>query len=250
MNKKNNKQLFDLNEYVKVKRNFFNNENKCLAMSKKYFQTNPKSKLFNQMYYTASDYSDFDKYGFLNFMYYFSISFSEKDNKISFSKKDNKNKNKNKNKNNKNNDLIKLYNDIDYNSVKNTFEYIFYKFKKGVFIIIEDNKLRTYLPFSNAKFENDYLAQTYLNEEEKNDIDTIVSFTNINNKLRIPNTRRSKLEQKLNKFQVLRGSIIAGNDNENLLREFRMLLVELNAEGYISKKETSDILLQMLKMNI
>ena len=89
-----------------------------------------------------------------------------------------------------------------------------------------------------------------LSEDEKNVIDTLVSFTCINNRLKIPNTRRSKLEQKLNKFNVLRGSIIAGNDNENLLREFRMLLVELNAEGYISKKETSDILLQLMKLNI
>ncbi len=89
-----------------------------------------------------------------------------------------------------------------------------------------------------------------LSEDEKNDIDTIVSVTEINTRLRVPNTRRSKLEQKLNKFNVLRGSIIAGNNNENLLREFRMLLVELNSEGYVSKKETSDILLQMLRMNI
>ena len=89
-----------------------------------------------------------------------------------------------------------------------------------------------------------------LSEDEKNVIDTIVSFTCINNRLKIPNTRRSKLEQKLNKFNVLRGSIIAGNDNENLLREFRVLLVELNTEGYISKKETSDILLQLMKLNI
>ena len=89
-----------------------------------------------------------------------------------------------------------------------------------------------------------------LNEDEKNDIDTVVSFTNINNRLKIPNTRRSTLERKLNQFNVLRGSIIAGNDNENLLREFRVLLVELNAEGYISKKETSDVLLQLMKLNI
>ena len=89
-----------------------------------------------------------------------------------------------------------------------------------------------------------------LSEDEKNDIDTIISKTDINTRLRVPNTRRSKLESKLNKFQVLKGSIIAGNDNENLLREFRMLLVELNGEGFISKKETSDILLHMLKMNI
>jgi hypothetical protein len=166
---KNNKQLFDLEEYVKTKRNFFNNEDKCLKMKKKYFQTNPKSKLYNQMYFTVYDYADFNKYGFLNFMYYISLSFSKKDNKNNNkSKKDNKSKNVNKLKNgNKKNDLIKLYENIDYNSVKNSFEYIFYKFKKGVFVIIEDNKLRAYLPLSNAKYENDFIKQTYLNEEEK-----------------------------------------------------------------------------------
>ena len=89
-----------------------------------------------------------------------------------------------------------------------------------------------------------------LNEDERNILNQIVEKTEINTRLRVPNTRRSKLEQKLNKFNVLRGSIIAGNNNENLLRDFRMLLVELNSEGYVSKKETSDILLQMLRMNI
>ncbi len=89
-----------------------------------------------------------------------------------------------------------------------------------------------------------------LNEDERNIINEIVEKTEINTRLRIPNTKRSKLEKKLNKFNVLRGSIIAGNNNENLLREFRMLLVELNSEGFISKKETSDILLHLLHLNI
>jgi len=89
-----------------------------------------------------------------------------------------------------------------------------------------------------------------LNEDERNILNEIVEKTEINTRLRIPNTKRSKLEKKLNKFNVLRGSIIAGNNNENLLREFRMLLVELNAEGFISKKETSDILLHLLHLNI
>ena len=49
---------------------------------------------------------------------------------------------------------------------------------------------------------------------------------------------------------MLKGSIIAGNDSTELLKDFRRLLIELNGEGYVSKKETSDILLQMLQMNI
>ena len=89
-----------------------------------------------------------------------------------------------------------------------------------------------------------------LNEDEKNDIDTIVSFTNINNRLKIPNTKRSRLEKDLNKFNVLRGSIIAGNDSKDLLKDFRRLLLHLTNENYISKKECNEVLMEMLKLNI
>ena len=89
-----------------------------------------------------------------------------------------------------------------------------------------------------------------LNEDEKNDIDTIVSFTNINNRLKIPNTKRSKLEKDLHKFNVLRGSIIAGNNNTEMLKDFRRLLLSLTNENYISKKECNEVLMEMLKLNI
>ena len=89
-----------------------------------------------------------------------------------------------------------------------------------------------------------------LNEDEKNDIDTIISKTDINTRLRVPNTKRSRLEKDLNKFNVLRGSIIAGNDSKDLLKDFRLLLLKLSNSGYISKKETSEVLMEMLKLNI
>ena len=89
-----------------------------------------------------------------------------------------------------------------------------------------------------------------LNECEKNDIDTIISKTDIDTRLRVPNTKRSKLEKDLNKFNVLRGSIIAGNDNVELLKDFRRLLLSLTNENYISKKECNDVLMELLKLNI
>ena len=89
-----------------------------------------------------------------------------------------------------------------------------------------------------------------LDEIKKKDIDTIVSITNINTRLKVLNTKRSQLDKKLNKINVLRGSIIAGSDSTELLEDLRRQLIELNGEGYISKKETSDILLEMLKLNL
>ncbi len=89
-----------------------------------------------------------------------------------------------------------------------------------------------------------------LNEDEKNDIDTIISKTDIDTRLRVPNTKRSKLERDLNKFNVLRGSIISGNDSTELLKDFRRLLLQLTNENYISKKECNEVLMEMLKLNI
>jgi len=89
-----------------------------------------------------------------------------------------------------------------------------------------------------------------LNEDEKNDIDTIISKTDIDTRLRVPNTKRSKLERDLNKFNVLRGSIISGNDSTELLKDFRRLLLHLTNESYISKKECNEVLMELLKLNI
>ena len=144
-----NDQLFNLNSYEKSKRNYFNKKENCNEKKKRFrVQTNPKFRLFDQMYYTAGDFDDFNKYGLLNFSYYFSLE------------------HQNKNRAN-NGSLIPLYRSINYDSVYNTFEYIFYKFKKGVFVIIQDNKLRCFLPMSNKNYENDFYRQTYLNDEEK-----------------------------------------------------------------------------------
>jgi len=89
-----------------------------------------------------------------------------------------------------------------------------------------------------------------LNEDEKNDIDTIISKTDIDTRLRVPNTKKTRLERDLHKFNVLRGSIISGGDNIEMLRDFRRLLLHLTNENYISKKECNEVLMELLKLNI
>lgn len=44
-------------------------------------------------------------------------------------------------------------------TVDDTFQYIFHKFKKGLFVKIQDNKLAVFLPFSNANFVNEWSEQ-------------------------------------------------------------------------------------------
>ncbi len=46
--------------------------------------------------------------------------------------------------------------DLESICVKNTFNYIFNKLKKGIFVKIKDNKLSVFLPFSKHKYTNEW----------------------------------------------------------------------------------------------
>jgi hypothetical protein len=89
-----------------------------------------------------------------------------------------------------------------------------------------------------------------LNDDERNVINQIVEKSEINTRLKVPNTKKTQLEKDLHKFNVLRGSIISGGDNVEMLKDFRRLLLHLTNENYISKRECNEVLMEMLKLNI
>lgn len=145
--------IFSLNYLRSVKHNSFNSKNECSKhiLKKGYYGpiTNPRFKLFDQAYFHAGDQKDIDKYALLPLRYSYSDQSLNDTFKLS------------------KHPICKLYKNIDYNSINNTFNYMFYKFKKGTFVIIKDNKLLTFLPFSNANFSNDWVKQTYFSMDEK-----------------------------------------------------------------------------------
>jgi len=48
------------------------------------------------------------------------------------------------------------YTNVKANSCIDTFRYIFHKFKKGIFVKIQNNQLKVFLPFSKANFTNEW----------------------------------------------------------------------------------------------
>ncbi|QHR78438.1 putative lipopolysaccharide-modifying enzyme protein [Lymphocystis disease virus 4] len=52
--------------------------------------------------------------------------------------------------------IWKKYENRPVKSVENTFKYLFYKFKKGIFVQIRNNELVTFLPFSNEDYVNEW----------------------------------------------------------------------------------------------
>ena len=150
----NDNKMFSLNKFRKIKSNSYNSSEECLKNSYKYgkeFQTNPSFNKFDQTYFHSGDFKDINKYGLLPLRYFYSND-DNKNDEIS---------------NKKNTTIFKLYKKIDFISVRNTFDYMFNKFKKGIFVIINNNKLVVFLPFSNAFYKNNWIKQTYFSEEDK-----------------------------------------------------------------------------------
>lgn len=51
---------------------------------------------------------------------------------------------------------IDIYRDLSCEDVIHTFEYIFHKYKKGIFFKIVENELRVFLPFSKIEYTNEW----------------------------------------------------------------------------------------------
>lgn len=85
-----------------------------------------------------------------------------------------------------------------------------------------------------------------LTEPEKQYLYTVAKKSNILDKFTIPTPSKDQQEKDIHKFEVLRGQIMAGNDNKDLIREFKLLVVKLSKSGDLPKKEASDILEELV----
>jgi hypothetical protein len=176
-NSNNEHKLFSLNKFRKIKENCYNKKTDCEQTAKKYIQTNPRFPKFDQVYFHAGDMKDMNKYGLLPLRYFYSKENNEETIKKDIKKDMKKNiKNiKDKTKEQlltKVDPIYKLYKNIDYTSVLNSFHYMFDKFKKGIFVIIRNNKLVVFLPFSNINYKNNWYKKTYFSLEEKKLLET------------------------------------------------------------------------------
>jgi hypothetical protein len=136
-------EIFETFKFIKRKYHF-EDKDECLK-SIVYEKTNNKYEKFVQLFYHVGDYDDMERYGYIYIrtMYENIIKYEN------------------------NNILINNIFEINFESIKNTFFYLFNKMKKGVLIAIKDNKLLLYLPFSKHNYENDFYEELYFDENDK-----------------------------------------------------------------------------------
>ncbi len=117
-------------------------------------QSNNRYKNFTQIHFTAGDEDQFNMYRFDKKL--------KNENIIEY------NLNENIFQNIKLFETWEKYKDLDGLSTTNTFRYIFYKFKKGIFIKILNNELKVFLPFSNVNFVNEWHSNIKIDPKYEN----------------------------------------------------------------------------------
>lgn len=130
---------------------FYSSQQECNSAKSNTDATNPRYLYFNQTHFTAGDEEQFEYYK------NYTTDFNDKTipnesnifkDKIVF-------------------DEWAKYKDVDAIAVINTFRYIFYKFKKGIFVKIVNNKLAVFLPFSNVCYKNEWSKQIEIDPKFK-----------------------------------------------------------------------------------
>jgi hypothetical protein len=89
-----------------------------------------------------------------------------------------------------------------------------------------------------------------LNTYEKDQLYMIGKQLHITQLFDIPSTLKSQEDKLKDEFQLLRGSLIAGNNNPDLLRKFKIVLLKMKNKKLISLQEYNEVLNILLEMEI
>jgi hypothetical protein len=84
-----------------------------------------------------------------------------------------------------------------------------------------------------------------LDDEEKLYLSKVASETQIGGKLSVPTPKKTSEEQDINQFEILRGQILAGQDNPDVVRQFKSIILKLSNKNLIPKAQVRDLLLDL-----
>jgi hypothetical protein len=64
----------------------------------------------------------------------------------------------------------------------------------------------------------------------------------------VPNPDKDKLSQEMNRFDILKGEILAGNDNKEMVKEFKVMILRFMNSGRLPRRQGQEILTDLASM--
>lgn len=93
-----------------------------------------------------------------------------------------------------------------------------------------------------------YDEMSALSEDEKNTLYKVFKLSQIDKADMLPSPDKTKEEQEMNRFQILKGQIQAGNNSAELIKEFKCLLMKFISGGKIPRGQGMDIVCELMAL--
>jgi hypothetical protein len=87
-----------------------------------------------------------------------------------------------------------------------------------------------------------------LTEEEKDFLNKIARITKIEDRVKVKTPNKTDLDKLVNRFEILKGEICAGNNNKELVKEFKKTIITLSNEGMLPKGQAREILMDLVSL--
>jgi hypothetical protein len=95
----------------------------------------------------------------------------------------------------------------------------------------------------------DYETVEKLNNDDKKYLSKVLKTARLSDKINIkPDLSKEDAEDQ--RFQILKGEIISGNDSKEVVKEFKGLLIKFSNQGRLPKRETNEILSELLMLGL
>jgi hypothetical protein len=87
-----------------------------------------------------------------------------------------------------------------------------------------------------------------LNDDDKRLLHKVANKSHL--QISVPCPDKDKQQQEMDRFNILRGEIIAGNDNKGLIKEFKVMLMKFMNNGTIPRRQALDILTDITALGL
>lgn len=87
-----------------------------------------------------------------------------------------------------------------------------------------------------------------LDDAEKVYLNKLAEKTNLKDRLILPAPKKSDTDKEIDEFEIMKGEIMSGNDNKDLVKKFKRTLLKLSNKGVIPKGQVKDLLLELSEM--
>jgi len=87
-----------------------------------------------------------------------------------------------------------------------------------------------------------------LTKDEQSFLHKVIKHAQLEDQMKVPCPTKSEEEQENDRFEILKGEISAGNDNSELVKEFKQLLFKFIQEGKIPRRQGHEILMDLTSL--